>query len=61
MYFVCTLLYTKVSGSKVHSYTSTDLVLSTSVRSETKTTCSGIASVTHNASVIKVFAVVKAK
>lgn len=34
-FFVCTLLlFTKVSASKVHSYTSTDLVLSTSVREE---------------------------
>lgn len=50
-YFVCTLLlYTKVSASKVHSYTSTELGLSTSVSEGVREkTCSGIASVNHGA------------
>lgn len=57
--FVCTLLlYTKVSASKVHSYTSTDLVWAPVwERSERKRTCSGIVYVTHNASVIIVSSV----
>lgn len=61
VYFVCTLLlYTKVSASKVHSYTSTDFVWAPVwERSERKRTCSGIVYVTHNASVVIVSSVLQ--
>lgn len=61
VYFVCTLLlYTKVSASKVHIYTSTDLVgAPVWERSERKRTCSGIVYVTLNTSVVIVSSVLQ--